>query len=269
MDVLSVKFDNCYGIKHLDFTFKFSCSKTMLIYAPNGMMKSSFATTFDNYSKSNVKEVRDRIANLPGTVTINADGQALQPERAFVADGGNKNFDASSKINTFVARADLKKKYQQIVEALNEKKTAFLTNLKRISSSKDCEAEFVDAFRENKNSTFLSCLASIETLLKKEHQFFDFKYNDVFDKKGEVKKFVKENLGTINTYASCYKKLLSESSFFHMTSGNKVFGTYQAKQLSDSVKDGAFFGASHKLILKDGSSIETANALNLDSAATH
>ena len=47
MDTLKIDFENCFGIGKFNHEFDFKKSKTFLIYAPNGMMKTSFAKTFD------------------------------------------------------------------------------------------------------------------------------------------------------------------------------------------------------------------------------
>ena len=51
MKKLSIKLENCYGIKKLNGCFDFSEKNTYAIYAPNGMMKSSFEKTFDDLAK--------------------------------------------------------------------------------------------------------------------------------------------------------------------------------------------------------------------------
>ena len=55
MNKLEIKLKNCYGIQSLDHEFDFSIgskpanpkAKAYAIYAPNGLMKSSLAKTFD------------------------------------------------------------------------------------------------------------------------------------------------------------------------------------------------------------------------------
>ena len=51
MTKLNVEFKNCYGINKLDYTFDFSSRKIYLIYALNGVMKTSFVKAFKNLSK--------------------------------------------------------------------------------------------------------------------------------------------------------------------------------------------------------------------------
>jgi hypothetical protein len=48
MNKLKLKFEYCYGIKKLEHEFDFSNFKTAVIYAGNGIMKTSFAKTFND-----------------------------------------------------------------------------------------------------------------------------------------------------------------------------------------------------------------------------
>jgi hypothetical protein len=48
MDKLNVDLANCYGIKKLKHAFDFSQMRAYALYAPNGVMKSSLAQTFQD-----------------------------------------------------------------------------------------------------------------------------------------------------------------------------------------------------------------------------
>ena len=48
MDKVTVDLKNCYGIKALKTEFDFSEKRAYAIYAPNGVMKTSFAKTFQD-----------------------------------------------------------------------------------------------------------------------------------------------------------------------------------------------------------------------------
>ena len=50
MKKLKIVLENCYGIDSLDESFDFSKKQTIAIYAPNGVMKTSFAKTFEAVS---------------------------------------------------------------------------------------------------------------------------------------------------------------------------------------------------------------------------
>ena len=59
MEKLKINFENCYGIKKLEKEFTLYSERngvktpnhTLAIYAPNGVMKTSFAKTFKDLSK--------------------------------------------------------------------------------------------------------------------------------------------------------------------------------------------------------------------------
>ena len=51
MKKLTIDFENCYGIKKLQYSFDFSKKNTYSIYAPNGFMKTSFSKTFLDLSE--------------------------------------------------------------------------------------------------------------------------------------------------------------------------------------------------------------------------
>ena len=54
---LTIKLENCFGISKLEKEIDFKDDKnSVLIYAPNGTMKSSFAKTMLYLSKQNISE---------------------------------------------------------------------------------------------------------------------------------------------------------------------------------------------------------------------
>lgn len=60
LEKIVVNLKNCYGINKLEHVFDFTGNKTtQLIYSPNGIMKTSLANTFDDFSKES--ESSDRM----------------------------------------------------------------------------------------------------------------------------------------------------------------------------------------------------------------
>lgn len=53
MDTLKVNLTNCFGIEALQHEFDFTQGSVFVIYARNGLMKTSFAKTFQKFSKGN------------------------------------------------------------------------------------------------------------------------------------------------------------------------------------------------------------------------
>lgn len=247
---LSIDFANCFGIKKLKTNFNFSNkNKYFVVYASNGTMKSSFAKTFLYYAEG--KEPVDRIfEDRKGSCEIKLDGDLLDQKSIFVINPDDE-IDTKDKISSFIASKELKKKYDGIYSFLEAEKKNFITNLKTKSQSTDCESEIVETFKESSSDDLFSCLKRIQPNLGSEYRLYNFKYNDVFDKKGHVKKFIEKNGSLIQEYMNRYVELLETSDFFHKgLESQQSFGMFQADTMSKSVSDDAFFQAEHKMILK-------------------
>jgi ABC-type cobalamin/Fe3+-siderophores transport system ATPase subunit len=264
MNKLKIDLENCFGIGRLSHEFDFSKSKTFLIYAPNGTMKTSFARTLDLIAKKDSTNVPcDRIYNLRVTKSeILIDDAPINADSILVINAEDKGFDASSKISTFLASKELKDKYDEIYLDLNTAKAEFIKRLKGISQSTDCEIEFISAFSDSDKISFFEILLNQVSNLKDKFDKIEFRYNDVFDKKGNVKKFLEKNQAILDQYINNYKNIISKSKFFR-ESVNSTFGTYQANEILKSIEDDSFFHAGHKFVLEDGTEIENSEQLRL------
>ncbi|BFM44061.1 hypothetical protein CFS9_27020 [Flavobacterium sp. CFS9] len=266
MKRLTIDFENCFGIGKLSHEFKFDDlkSNTFLIYAPNGTMKTSFARTFDVISKNDAKKRPcDRVyTDKNSKYQILVDDSIINQENILVLNAEDNSFDASNKVSSFLASKDLKKQYDEIYSDLNNQKSEYLKKLKTVSQSTDCESELVNSFSEKSEYTFFEVILKEKGNLKPKIEKYNFKYNDVFDKKSNVRKFLEKNQPILDQYISDYKKLLSESSFFKLT-GNNSFGTYQANEILKSIEDNSFFEAGHKFVLEDGTEINNSESLKV------
>lgn len=250
MNQLDISLENCFGIGKLNHIFNFTKNKTSLIYAPNGTMKTSFARTLDLVSKNDPKNLPcDRVYKARETkCEIFVDGTKINPTNILVINAEDSNFDASSKISTFLASKDLKKEYDEIYKELNTQKIEFIKKLKLVSQSTDCEKELVNSFPDISESSLFDILLSLTDKLHNKHEKLQFKYNDVFDTKGNVKKFLEKNQSLLDQYISSYKNIVSKSNFFK-ESASSTFGTYQANEIIKSIEDNSFFDAGHKFVL--------------------
>jgi hypothetical protein len=260
MKKLDINLENCYGIGKLSHSFDFSKSNSYLVYAPNGTMKSSLAKTFSDISKNDKKIIPcDRIyQSRKTTYEVKIDGSDIVPEIILVIDAEDSTFDASAKISNFIASKELKKKYDEIYQDLDKSKSEFIKKLKGVSQSSDCENEFIETFHTSQQSFFES-LETIITLLDKQVIKFDFRYNDVFDKKGNVNKFLEKNQSTLKLYIDNYQSLISKSTFFKKSDNS--FGTFQANEIIKSTEDNSFFDAGHKFVLEGDLSIDSSEQL--------
>ncbi|MDI9882424.1 hypothetical protein [Flectobacillus longus] len=263
MNIIEIKLENCFGIGKLDHKINFGQlnSNSCLIYAPNGTMKTSFAKTLDLISKNDVKSMPcDRVYdNRATTHMVNCDGAAIPIESILVVNAEDSSYDSSNKISSFIASHELKKKYDEIYLELETHKTEYIKKLKQVSQSTDCEAEFVNAYSQSPKDTFFEVLLTISKKLVTKPHTYSFRYNDIFDKKGNVKKFLDKNQKLLSNYLAKYDELLTKSQFFN--NSRNSFGTYQANELLKSTEDNSFFEAGHKFTLSDNAEITSAEEL--------
>jgi hypothetical protein len=265
MNIIEIQLQNCFGIGKLDHKFDFGQLNTgsFLIYAPNGTMKTSFAKTLDLISKNDVKAMpSDQVYdNRSTTYKILADGNSIPLESILVVNAEDNTYDTSTKISSFIASKDLKKKYDDIYSELDDKKSEYIKKLKQVSQSSDCETEFINVYALSPKDTFFELLLAISKSLLAKPNSYSFRYNDIFDKKGNVKKFLDKNQSLLTQYLNSYAELLNKSKFFK-GSGNS-FGTFQANELLKSTEDNSYFEAGHKFTLSDNAEVKSAEELQL------
>ena len=263
MDRLSVNFEHCYGIGKLNHTFDFTRKNAVVIYAPNGMMKTSFAKAFRDVSSSMLpKDLVDPTAQV--VCEINCDGNPIAPNKIYVANP-EADIDSAESITSLMASDNLKERYEDVRKVLDSKKKIFLKKLKDLSKSSDCETELFETFTNGDANDYDF---AIYDRLEREVTQADalrwrFKYNDVFDTGGKVRDFISNNRQDVEAYFNAYRDVLSQSTFFKVSSGDgaKDFGTDRADALSKSVKDNAFFKAGHKIVVSSQAEITSYSAL--------
>jgi len=254
MKKLNLKLEHCYGIKKLEKELVFG-SRTFAIYAPNGSMKTSLAKTFTDLMNSNhtkdlvftertcVREIKDE------------NNHDLKPEEILVVEPYNESY-SSDKESTLVVEKELRELYEKIYSEIEKENNIFIKNLKSVSQSTDCEEEILATFSENEKDTLFDILERVTPLINDTYTQYAFKYNDIFDKKGNVKKFLEKYSKSLDEYIQQYESLLLQSGFFKKSAN--TFGTYQANEILSSVSDNSFFDAGHSISLSNNSTIKSA-----------
>lgn len=263
MNNLKLDLENCYGIKKLQHDFAFANHHTQLIYAANGMMKSSLALTLKGLSGQCKDKAKDRLhPELQPKYDVFADGNALAKEQIFVADPEESNFDTSGVFTNFLANTELKQQYDTIFQQLSSYVAGVINPLKDVSISSDCEEEIIRTFTTVPTDNIFSILEQLAIDVQAQsYRNFGFRYNFVFDKGGKVQKFVEKHAGDLQDYIAQYNQLISTSPVFRSV-GGKTFGTHQASELQHSVENGEFFGVDHQIVLHGGAVINSVEALS-------
>lgn len=258
---IHIDLKNCYGIGAMQSDIKFGKGKNAcIIYAPNGTMKTSFTNTVLDLIEGKLpqdKIFKDRISSA----SIKLNGINISKTNCYVFN--NQKDNGNECLSTLLANKQLKKRYDAILQRLTESWSSLRKKLAHDARSTDCEDEILKAFSDTSNSSIFECLLNIYNTYfsseKKSFHLYTFKYNDIFDKAGKVKKFVEDNTASIEDYFRIYDVIKNSNLF---TDGEDSFGTYQAMQLMKSVDDDRFFKASHKIVLKGGKQIKNKSALS-------
>lgn len=246
MEKIAVNFENCYGIRKLEAEFNFDKKAANVIYAPNGMMKTSFAKTFQDFSRG--EESQDRIYRDRKVVReIHFGGdRGLNGDNVFVIEPYVSSYE-SQRISTLLANRELKEEYDANHQKIDDQKREFLTLLARIAGLKSgLEDEFSKAFTQ-RSDNFLAAMDRIKREVEEEEDasLAEIAYQSIFNSK--VEKLLEDDAVRegLKEYTERYDELLSASRFFR----KGVFNHYQAGEIAKQLKSHGFFQAEHSIYL--------------------
>lgn len=261
MNKVDIKFENCYGIKKLEYSFDFSKHSNYLIYASNGMMKTSFTKIFKALSTS--KKPVDEIFARKTFCEVKVDNVDIDKEQIFVINSYEDEYISPNSAKLMVHK-ELRNQYDKVVTGLNTAKDAFFDSLKVILQDTNDPLIYLSDFLECTTINVIEKLAKQvdEGLLKEDAFSIDFskiKYYDIFN--NDVEKFVSDpkNLLQIEEYEKRYNELLSKSPIFK----RGVFSHNNAETITDNLTSNGFFDAEHTVFLHGiDKEIKTAEDLN-------
>lgn len=246
MNKLNIELENCYGIRKLKCNFDFTEKSTYSIYAPNGIMKTSFANTFMDLS--NDVESKDLIFKERNTERIINDenNAAISSKQVFVIVPLNKEFK-SNKISTLLVNKELKEKYEQIHFNIDEKKELLIKELKPLAGLKaNIEEAFSNDFTHSPKEFFKSILrVKAEVLDKTEPELENIVYKKIFSDKVVVFLQTKDFKTKLSEYIDKYNELIDSSTYFK----KGVFNHNNASTIAKNLKDNGFFQAKHSVSL--------------------
>ena len=247
MKKVSIKMANCYGIKKLEYVFDFEKHKNYLIYASNGMMKTSFTKTFSALRAG--KKPSDEVYGKKTTCDVFNDDDPILAENIFVINSYEDEYISPNSAKLMVHR-ELRQKYDDAIQNVNVAQNILWTALQALfSDAVDFSVELSSLFSCAPVDVWKQIKKQIEGGLLEEDSFeLDFlklKYADIFN--SNVEAFVKEpkNIAQITEYENRYNELLEKSPVFK----RGVFSHNNADIVTESLNVNGFFGANHSLVL--------------------
>ena len=233
MDRVRIDLKNCYGIKNLEREFDFTKARAYAIYAPNGVMKSSLALTFQDAVGG--ADSSDRIFPKRKTVRklLDETNQEIDGGRILVVLPYNPQFGITEKTSTLLIDPNLREEYEKLVRATIEAKRTLLDAIRKQSGSKkNLEVEISRAFIPA-DDEFDTALIRIKRELEeqKDAPFADVQYDTIFNDKVGTALKAAGLTAAIEEYVRRYNELLSKSTYFK----KGTFDYYNAGQIAKSL----------------------------------
>lgn len=246
MKKIKVDFKNCYGINSINHQFDFSRKRTIAVYSPNGVMKTSFAKTFKDIIDG--RETHDQIFPEKTTVRSLADenGNEIPPENIFVIEPYSETY-RSEKVSILLVNAGLKNRYEAVIISIDKKKDLLLSAVKKLTGIRgDIEDVISETFTRRKGNFFQAITRVKEEVLDESPALFgEVDYKLIFAEKSI--EFISDQTikNAISEYISKYDELLGKSNFFK----KGIFNHTNAATIAKNLKDNGFFKANHKVHL--------------------
>jgi len=273
--LLSGRFANCYGIKAFDLQeIDFSKCNKAIIYAPNGVMKSSFAKVFEDIARGKPSE--DRIfKNVATSYTIdhytnqftydstNPTDALKATEKIYVINSFINEFEFTSEtVSTLLADVETRATYNAIVDK-------FSTDIRQIEESfRQLTGLTKPQIKERLIKDLqLSSVSDWPDIFEKLNELMpgyiglacldDVKYSELFNEKVLPIYQKHEFKDSIEAYIEKLGDLLSNSDVL-----TETFTDRSAEALGKSFAGNNLFEANHKVQLKDGTTINSLSEWN-------
>ena len=251
MEQLKINLKNCYGIKKLQAEFNFTTEHNVnVIYAKNGLMKTSFAKVFKKFQDGKEAQIKDLIFNkTPVVKDITVDDNNIEREEIFVINSFEKAYESNS-ISTLLINDDIKVRLQEIIEIKNEifndlKDKSGLDLNKSISTKGllKLEEQLIKDFNFTEKS-FLQNIESIN-LDNVDYDYSDIDYSIIFHK--AVLKNIQKNefQQNIDDYILRSNEIYRDYTF--LQSGN--FNLPKLKDIKKELETSNFFVNENKVVL--------------------
>ena len=263
--MLNGRFENCYGLKRFDLTnIDFSRCNKAIIYAPNGVMKSSLSQVFNDISKGN--PTCDRIfQNAISSYSVthytsqyifssaNREMNLSPTDKIYVVNTFSDSFEFTKEtVGTLLADETTRNSYNVLMAQFSgevrqiEDKLRALTGL----TKPQIKMKLITDFELATTSDWPDIFEKINGLITTRQvlSFLDeCKYNELFNDKAMAVYAKKDFINSIDEYISSLNGLLENNPIL-----NNGFTDRNAETLGKELSKHNLFNAQHTIRLKDG-----------------
>lgn len=265
--MLSGIFENCYGIKQFTLhKISFNPCNKAIIYAPNGVMKTSFSKVFEDISKGTA--TCDRIfkdsdssysityRNSHYEFSSKDEGIVPQSDYIYVINSYADKFEfTKDTVGTLLADEKTRNQYNVLTEQFSDTITEILIKLKELTglTKPQIKIKLINDLGLHDTDDWPDIIEGIEQIKNQNYTFLDdILYSDLFNDKAMIVYDNADFKRNIAEYIDSLKNLLQNSTLL-----NTYFTEHSAEELSKSLASYNLFEAQHKILLRDGTQISS------------
>lgn len=254
MDNLKVHLENCYGISSLDENFDLSSAggkaKAYSIYAPNGLMKTSFSRTFDVLSKG--EQPKEERFNRQPTYIVKVDNVDIQKEQIYVLKSEIEISSDNDAVTNILINQESKARYDSLVSDINKLKSKLEVSLQKKSKIKKDDIENI-LKNDFQTDDFARAIELAKAVVIGD-DLERFIYNEIFDPKAISILESPEFLSKSNEFNQRYQELFDQAGTIY---SRGIFNPAKADTSFNTLNKQGYFAGGHKVHLKgDASSID-------------
>lgn len=251
MNKLKISLKNCYGIQSLDHEFDFNPgtnpakpkAKACAIYAPNGLMKSSFAKTFEALAKGeNPKEER---YNRTTTCVVEADGNAISKEAIYVLKAEIDINTENPSVTNILVNPENKARYDELLVDLDKLKNKLKASLQKSSKVKknDIEQKLLSDWGETE---LPACIQQIKEI-SIEDDLSPYEYEAIFNPKAIQVLKSQEFIDRASEFNERYQELFDQAGTIYQKG---IFNPAKAETSFGTLDKQGFFAGGHRVHLR-------------------
>jgi len=247
MQKIVINFRNCYGISALAHEFEFDSKqlggKSFAVYAPNGLMKTSFTKTFEKLSQGKFAE--EERYNRPSTSEVFIDGAIASSKSIYVLKSEIDIQEESAAITDILVDPESKTHYDALLIDIDKQKNKVFNAVQKASGITKSQVEKI-VTRDLEIPSFADC---INKLLKQpdENKFALIPYNTLFDPK--VAEVLKDAEFILNAkeFHTRYQELFEQADSIYQKG---VFNPTKAEHSLTTLDKQGFFGSGHRVQMR-------------------
>ncbi|AYM94905.1 hypothetical protein EAG14_00885 [Acidovorax sp. 1608163] len=247
MKKLAIKFKNCYGIQSLEHEFDFGNgkpgNKAFAVYAPNGLMKTSFTRTFEKLAVGSAA-VEERY-NRASISEARMDGAQMPKESIYVLKSEIDIQDDSPALTDILVNPENKSRYDAILIDIDKQKTMLIASLQKASGvpKKDIEKTLLDDIGFHEFPECITSLRSRKILCELAH----LNYSILFDPKAIDVLRSPDFISNSKEFNTRYQELFSQEGSIYQKG---VFNPARAETSFSTLDKQGFFNGGHRLQMR-------------------